>query len=220
MSKQNLTREQIAEAVDTLGKWFPEEAPKLAKYREAIIDHVVRKSEPAADSALATMKYSETRPEAAMLVGLPKLTPCEEACGKVVVDVVFFVFGLVGLHVSNEERITRAIIRELGGDTLRGFSRAIHAFSDADGAKNKAIALFKLFGQIFNAGGFKDALKVIKDEMSWWDWIKTGLIAAAQITAWFATDGVAFIAEVALNIMSAEQLIEDSVKAVKDCNCK
>ena len=72
-----------------------------------------------------------------------------------VVDVVFVVIGLVGLHVSNEERITRAIIRELGGDTLRGFSRAIHAFSDADGAMNKAKALFKLFGQIFNAGGFQ-----------------------------------------------------------------
>ena len=216
MSKQNPTREQIAEAVDTLGKWFPEEAPKLAKYREAIIDHVVRKSEPAADSALATMKYSETRP---VLVELPTLTPCEEACIKVVVDVVFLVIGLVGLHASNEERITRAIIRELGGETLRGFSRAIHAFSDADGAMNKAKALFTLFGQIYNAGGFKAALKIIKDEMTWWDWVKTGLIAVAQITAWFATDGVAFVAEVALSIMSAEQLIEDAVKAVKDCNC-
>ena len=216
MSKEKPTPEQIAEAVDTLEKWFPEEAPKLAKYREAIIDHIVRESEPATDSPLATMKY-ETIPEAAMLLELPKLTPCAEACGKVVVDVVLFVFGLVGLHVSNQERLARAIVRELGGETLRGFSRAIQAFSDADGAMNKAKALFKLFGQIWKAGGFKAAFKVIKDEMTWWDWTKTGVIAVAQITAWFATDGVAFVAEVALNVMSAEQLIEDAVNAVKAC---
>ena len=54
--------------------------------------------------------------------------------------------------------------------------------------------------------------------MTWWDWTKTGLIAVAQITAWFATDGVAFIAEAAMTIMNAEQLIEDAVKAVKACN--
>ncbi len=57
-----------------------------------------------------------------------------------------------------------------------------------------------------------------KMRCSTWDWIKTGVIAVAQITAWFATDGVAFIAEAALTIMSAEQLIEDSVKAGQACS--
>ena len=60
------------------------------------------------------------------------------------VDVVFFVFGLVGLHVSNQGRIARAIIHELGGDTLQGLARAIKAFSEADGSTNKAKVLFKL----------------------------------------------------------------------------
>ncbi len=219
MSKAKLTPEQLTEALDTLGKWFPEETPKLAKYRKDIVRHIVQGTEPAPDSPLASMQH-ETTPEAAIMLAatIPGVTPCQEACGIVAVDVVFFVFGLVGLHTSNQERIARAVIQELGGETLRGLARAIQAFSEADGALNKSRALFTIMGQIWKAGGFSAAFKVIMDEMSWWDWLKTGVIAVAQITAWFATDGVAFIAEAVLTIMSATQLIEDAAKAVKACN--
>ena len=150
-------------------------------------------------------------------MSLPKITPCEEAIAIVVFDVVMFVFGLVGLHVSNQERLNRALIRELGPTTLRGFAGAVHNFSKANGKIAKAKALFKLMGGIWNAGGFKAAFKVVKKEMSWWQWTKTGIISVVQITAWFATDGVAFIAEAALSIMGAEQLIEDSIKVGKVC---
>ncbi|CAB4033609.1 Hypothetical predicted protein, partial [Paramuricea clavata] len=77
--------------------------------------------------------------------------------------------------------------------------------------------VFFALGLIYNAGGFRAVFKAIKDEMSWWDWIKTGVIAVAQITAWFATDGAAFIAEAALSIMSAESLIEACIKAAQVC---
>ena len=217
MSKALLIK-QFGEAVDTLGKWFPQEAAKLAKHREAIVDHIVRGVEPASDSPLARMKH-ESIPEAAVKVAetLPGLTPCEKATGVAGVDVMFFALGLAGLHVSNQERIARAIIRQLGGKTLRGLAAAIWNFSKAQGALNKAKALFAILGGIYNAGGFRAVFKVLKDEMSCWEWVKTSVIAVLQITSWFATDGIAFIAEAALSIMSAEQLIEDAAKAVKIC---
>lgn len=218
MSKGKLTPEQVNEAVETLGKWFPEEARKLVKYREAIVDYVVRGAEPPSDHPLAIMKHETQSASSQTPEGYLGLTPCQEACGVVFFDVVMFVFGLIGLHVSNEERISRAIIRELGGETLRGFAREIQEFSEADSAMNKAKVLYTLMGQIKRASGFNAFFKVIKDDLTWWDWIKTCVIAVAQITAWFATDGIAFIAEAALSIMSAEQLIEDAVKAVKACN--
>ena len=219
MSKDRPTQRQIEEAVDTLGQWFPEEASKLAEHRDAIVQHIFQATEPAPDSALLKLQLAvSVAPHVVVEAAIPGLTPCEEACGVVAVDVVFFVLGLVGLHVSNQGRIARAVIRELGGETLRGLARAIKAFSDADGAMNKAKALFKLMGQIWKAGGFKAAFKALKGEMTAWDWIKTGVIAVAQITVWFGTDGAAFIAEAALSIMSAEQLIEDAVKAVKACS--
>ena len=164
---------------------------------------------------LTQQEYSFSEKEE--LLGFPKITPCEEAIALVVFDVIMFIFGLVGLHVSNQEKLNRALIRELGPDTLRGFASAVHNFSEANGKIAKATALFKLMAGISNAGGFKTAFKVVKKEMSWWKWVKTGIIAIVQITAWFATDGVAFIAEAALSIMSAEQLIEDSVKVKKIC---
>ena len=57
------------------------------------------------------------------------------------VDVVFFVLGLAGLHTSNNERITRAILRELGADTLKGLARAVRDFSEADGTTRQKLFL-------------------------------------------------------------------------------
>jgi hypothetical protein len=181
-------------------------------FRRFLLDTI-----PDASSPLLAQSYA-AKPSTTKLPAEISFTPCTEAIGVFIADVVFLVLGLAGLHVSNQERITRALLRELGEDTLRGFLRAIHNFNEAKGATAKAKALFTIFGQIYKAGGFRAVLKVIKDEMTWWEWVKTGVIAAAQIVAWVATDGVAFIAEVALNIMSAEQLIEDGIKATKICS--
>ena len=240
--KAKFTKEQVSEGLDTLMKWFPQVATELqlVKNRELLINHILNNTVTAPSLELAPIQsgkkaeffsgssptpshelahaQSEKKAESFSLSSLPELTPCQNACGVVIVDVVMFIIGLFGLRVSNEERLTREIIRELGGDTLRGFARSIDTFSTSTGAYDKAKALFTLFGEVQNAGGFSIVFKVLKDEMSWWDWVKTGAIAALQITAWFASDGAAFIAEVALNIMSAEQLIEDSVKATKACS--
>jgi len=51
--------------------------------------------------------------------------------------------------------------------------------------------------------------------MFWWDWVKTGLLAVAHLTSWMTSDGAAFIAEAALSILSAKQLIEDAAKCVR-----
>lgn len=218
-SKPRLSRQQLAEALDKLAKWFPEERTSLKKHSEAIIRCVLEGTEPGPNSALLLEKATQPEDDLKPFVqATSTLSPCLEAIGVVLVDVVFFVFGLFGLHVSNQERIARALFRELGVDTLRGFLRAIHNFKEAKGAKDKAKALFSIIGGIWNAGGFRAVFKVLKDEMSWWEWVKTGIIAVAQLTAWFATDGVAFVAEAALSIMSAENLIEAAVKADKVCS--
>ena len=101
---------------------------------------------------------------------------------------------------------------------LRGLVRAIHDLNEAHGAYNKAKAFYTLSGQIYDAGGFSAAFKVIKDKMTMWDWIKIGVTAVAQITVWFGTRNVAFNAKVALKIMDAEQLLEGVAKAVKVCS--
>ena len=213
-------KQQVAEALDKLTEWFPEEKTSLEKHHNAIVQCIVDSTAPGPNSPLLLQKANQPGDLEGLILAetaLPALSACKEAILWVLVDAVFFALGLVGLHVSNKERVARALLRELGEDTLNGFLRAIQNFNEAEGAANKAKALFGIIGEIYNAGGFRAVFKVLKDEMTWWEWIKTGIIAVAQLTAWIASDGVAFIAEAALNIMSAESLIEAALKATKAC---
>lgn len=212
-------QQQVAEALDKLTEWFPEEKTNLEKHRDAILQCILDNTTPGPNSPLLLEKATQPVEGVSLAqTALPALSPCQDAILWVLVDAVFFALGLLGLHVSNKERVARALLRELGEDTLNGFLRAIQNFNEAEGALNKAKALFKIIGGIYKAGGFRAVFKVLKDEMTWWEWTKTGIIAVAQVTAWIASDGVAFVAEAALNIMSATSLIEAVLKATKACS--
>lgn len=216
-SKSKPNRQQLAQALDKMAEWFPEEKPRLMKHREAIIRHVLEGTDPGANSPLLLEKTTHMMSEKLVESAAP-LSPCVDAILMFVVDAVFFFLGFLGLRVSNQERLARALFRELGVDTLRGLQRAIHLFNEAEGAYNKAKALFAILSGIYNAGGFRAVFKVLYDEMSWWDWIKTGVIAVAQIIAWFASDGAAFIAEAVLSIMSATTLIQAGIEVDRACS--
>lgn len=83
-------------------------------------------------------------------------------------------------------------IRELRIDTLRGLSRIVHNFI---WAVDSVQLVYKE-----PCGGFRSTLKLTNTNNS------IGMdVAHDQIVVWFA---VAFVAEAALNIMSAEQLIQ------------
>jgi len=217
--QSQLSKDQVQQSLNQLSEWFPLEAPQFKSHEELIVQSILQQEEP---QELTEIEFSSTttttvESEVSVDIELPTPTPCEEAIGMCIVSIVMFVFGLLGLHVSNQERLSRELLRELGPDTLRGFKAAIHNFSVAQGKKNKALALFKIAGGIYKAGGFKAAFKALEHEMGWWAWTKAAIISCAQFTAWFASDGVAFVAEVVLTIMSAEQLIESADKVVETC---
>jgi len=142
---------------------------------------------------------------------------CDRAIIQFTVDAVLFALSLVGLKISNEERLTRALIRELGPETLSGIGRLIHEFNEADSAYKKSKVLFEILKILYDDKVFSDVKDILVDEMSTWDWIKTGIIAMAQLVAWFLSDGAAFIAECVLVIMSATDLIEDGIQVDKKC---
>ena len=124
--KHQPTKEQIGEAVDTLAKWFPEDAASFKRHRSAIVNHIYEGTDPSSDSELSTLKLQKSQigfssqveafslPERSQLgvssqmeaFSLPELTPCQEACGYVAVDVVLFVIDLVGgLHIPLSKNI-------------------------------------------------------------------------------------------------------------------
>ena len=146
-------------------------------------------------------------------------TPCTEAIAVFLVDVVLFVLNLAGLRLPNGGPFAKAIILQLGEQRIRGFLKAITKFNLASNANEKAKAIFELVVAMYYADIFRAVFTVIKDKMSWLDWLTTGVIAVAQITAWILSGGAALIIKAALSIMSATQLLKDGIKAAKVCNC-
>ena len=145
------------------------------------------------------------------------ISPCATACGITAIDAVFFVIGLAGLKTSNDERLARSTMRELGEDTLNGFGRDVQDLHDAESTIAKAKAVFALAGGVSDAGGITAWPKIIEGSMTTVEWVETGATAFAQLTAWFASDGAAFVGEAALTVLSAGQLIEDAAVAVQVC---
>ncbi|KVU30239.1 hypothetical protein WL35_06780 [Burkholderia ubonensis] len=145
------------------------------------------------------------------------LSPCAIAIGTVVGDAFGIVFQFLGINEKETRAATRALLAELGEDTLRGLSAKIHDIANATSIVDKAKEIWGLISEVKNAVGFKGIVKALKDSMHWYDWVITGVTAVAQLTAWFATDGVAFIAELALEGAYVAQLVEDAVNAVDTC---
>ncbi|CAB3978447.1 Hypothetical predicted protein [Paramuricea clavata] len=212
-----LTKNQVSEGLDTFAKWFPEEAASIEKHRDTIIRHIVEGTSPDVGSPLLVQTHAKVSapPPAENL----SLTPCAEAIGVFLADVIIFVLGLAGLRVPFSNRIVRALVRELGEERLRGFVEAIRNFNEALGKWEKAKALFAIIVEIYNVRGFVIVFKVLYDEMTWQDWLITSVKASALIILWVGTDGGIFIAQAVLGIMGAKALIKDGIEAAKVCSC-
>jgi len=218
---KKLAVSHIDKGIDILSQWLPDDAETIQAHKQKIIQLMLKNETPKSESPLHHIGHHKSAAPTLILLAdlnpLDLLTPCELAIGEVVVDLVFFALGLAGLHFQKNLNVTRALLKEMGDKVLNGFLSDIHTLAQAEGALAKAKASFPLLGGIYNAGGISAIIKAIDDQMSVWEWVKTGIIMAAQFVSWFATDGVAFIAEVSLSIMSAEGLIQDTIKATDVC---
>ncbi|WP_350304605.1 hypothetical protein [Photorhabdus viridis] len=146
------------------------------------------------------------------------VSPCILAIGTVVADAFGLVFQFLGINEAETRAATRALLKELGQDTLRGLLATIEDFKNATSLLDKAKIIWSLISEIKNAVGFSGIIKALKDSMHWYDWVITGVTAAAQLTIWFATDGAAFIAELALAGAAIATLGIDAANAVHVCS--
>ncbi|MDV2453150.1 hypothetical protein [Xanthomonas hortorum] len=145
------------------------------------------------------------------------VAPCIMAVGMVIADVFAIVFQLAGINESESRAAARAILEELGQETIRGIQATIHDFSVAESAMDKARLIWKIISEVYNAIGISGIAKALEDSMHWYDWIITGVTVVAQLVAWFATDGVALIAELALEGVYLAQFTEDVINAQSAC---
>ncbi|CAQ84271.1 MULTISPECIES: hypothetical protein [Photorhabdus] len=150
-------------------------------------------------------------------INLAGVSECVVATGVVILDVFGIIGSLVGIRTEIVRSATRSILRELGQSTLHGLQATIRNISKAPNDIEKAREIWALFSQLYNAIGKGTIFKAFKDAMPWYEWLKAGVLMVAQITAWFASGGLAFVATVALMTVSIVQLVQDCLKAIDTC---
>lgn len=250
MANTPLTPESVQNALTQLSQWFPEQANTINQYQGEIAQNILNNTAPLPGSALSQIPAPATPAASAPAVNpamtaataafmipghaVPQaadlemfavsdiFTPCEEAIGLVLVDVGFFMLSLAGLQATANLNVTRALLSEIGPAPLNGFLSMIQNFRAAPTAYAQAKVIFSIGGALWKVSGFSIILKAWKDQATWFDWIKSGVVAVAQLIVWFASDGVAFIAQAAIAMANAANLIADVVKAVQICtsnNC-
>ncbi len=214
---ENLSKSQVQAALDVILQYAPEEAQNIEMFKPEIIDLITSNAAPATNSILSTVQYASVITPEMVMAENDMLTPCMKAVGVVVVDVVFIVIGLVGIHAKATDKAALYIIKGIPDNAFIGLRRAMAAIQRAEGIIDNGKALASFFGALYKMGCLRMFFQYLKNEMRWWEWLKTAIICIAQIIAWVATECVALAAEIALCVMQVEQTVEDVVKAVNTC---
>lgn len=171
---------------------------------------------PGPDFDWSTLLLHPPRP----VLGRFPFTPCEIAVASVVVDIVMIAIGGSALldKISGEtvENVADALVEKLG-EGVTEIDKMIQAVDDAGSNWEKAKAIFAILAKLKDVGCLSAVIGAIFRSLSLWDMILFGITALATIVALIATDGIAFIAEVAILFASGAFLGADIGNAINVC---
>jgi hypothetical protein len=206
MSHVNLANQHVAQM-------YPQLQPHLVDNGAQFQNHLRGNTTPA--QSCPPIAPTPPRPPVAPMSTLEKDLQILEAVGVVVVDVVLFLLSLLGLQAKAEEPAKLALAKDIEKLDAPAMGRMLIDFRRSGSPFEKAKIIFKITNQAINVTLLKSVIKECCTHMSVWEWVKSVVGAVAQFVAWTASDGVAFVAEVAMRIESALGLYEDVDKAVK-----
>lgn len=125
------------------------------------------------------------------------------------------VVGLFGLRVP-AKKLAAALQKKTKPAQWRygiiTASKEIAAAKRVGDRMRLARAYWSIVSGLLRVTSVKSIVQIMFGSMTLKDWIKSGAIVLAQLTVWFGTQGMAFIAQVALTALDAASLIEDSIK--------
>jgi hypothetical protein len=206
----------LNDAIDKLGELYPKYDKSLDKYNELIIQNIINGTTPSDDELIELqgmfdldLDFDESAPPA---------TSCQSAAAKTIVDTFVTVIGLMGLRISGGRAIARALARDVEVARLNDFQQTIQNFRDATTNSGRAYEVFKMLGDIYNSGLFQDLLPALSHSIDdFWKKLKFAVIFVAQLIAWFATEGVALLAQLVLLGNDLLELQEDAEKVSTAC---
>lgn len=205
---------ELENAAALLKEWVPEEANSIDAHLNSIITHIQAPVGARVPRSMVDVEYTSLPPEPRLA---PRDTSCGWACALAGVDGIMLAGSIVGLRAANNRRIADAVLRAAGQQPLSGLAHLFQDLEAAVGAWEKAKNLFKILSGFYNIGAFRAIFRALRYEMRWYEWALAGLTFLAQVVAWVTSDGVAFVAEVALVVPSAIYLGVDIASAVAAC---
>lgn len=161
-------------------------------------------------------------PEGTELPGLDAYADCPRAVAEVLVEALLLVLSAWGLPTANTERLQRAVMNELGQPTLDGLQRSVHSMHtvyvvDEATVWEKLTALSAFVGESGVMPVLPRLVEYIKQDWKWWEWIWAAAVIGLQGTAWMASDGVAFAAELMLVLSNVGSLVAALKRAEQSC---
>jgi hypothetical protein len=132
----------------------------------------------------------------------------------VVADVLGLLLGLFGLRASNK-RLAEAVVAKTARGWRYGLRNIGREFSNAKRAGDKlkmAKLAFSVFSGLCNVLSVKAVVQLMFGTMTKRDWAKSGLIVLAQMAMWFGTSGAALVAQLAMLVLGAVELVNDSIR--------
>jgi hypothetical protein len=146
------------------------------------------------------------------------ITPCELKVGYVVFDVVCLAIGAVELRPGVTEETAEAVA-EAARPVMSKIETTIAAMAKPGAsATDIAKGVFTILTTIWSGGCLSAVVAAFVGHLTWYYAVLYGATALATIVAAVATDGVAFVAEVALEVVTFGVLIADCVNAVAACD--
>jgi len=211
----------LNQAIDKLGDLYPKYDKSLDKYNELIIKNIIEGTTPT-DLELAELEAmfdfdfgtSDTAPP-------PQPTPCQTAAAKLFVDSFVTVIGIMGLKIPGKASIAEKLALKIEIAGMRDLKETIHNLNNATTNSQKAYQIFKLLGDAYNSNFFHILLSAVSASLtSTWDKIKFAVTFVAQLIAWFATEGIALIAQIVLLITDIVEIVEDAGEVKSACFAK
>lgn len=148
-------------------------------------------------------------------------TPCVIAVVGVAVGCVALVLQAAGVPSSVSRAVGTVVVDDAiaaSPAVLTTLEAEVTALMQADGIYNQAKAIFSLFGSIANVVQIGKVISVIKNELTWYQWMLMGVVIVAQLTLWFTTGGAAAIAELVLFTAAIANLVISATQAYHTCH--
>ena len=136
---------------------------------------------------------------------------------EIIIECIMLVFSVAGFKVSvNIKVVAKSIIPAY--KSSRKLQKAVDNLIAAykkGGVNTIATSVWDVSVAAYEENIFSKVFDAIRENMSWFDWVKTSAVLIATIAATMCTGGVAMIAKIALNINSAISLSQKIYKLCK-----